>query len=559
MATVEETDVLIFEKDVEIGMRDGVVLRANVFRPRKPGRYPVVMAMGVYGKDAHFKDAFAPQWKVLKSIYPGLDTEGSSGRFLRWEMVDPERWVPDGFVVVAVDSRGSGKSPGHLDPFSPVETMDYYELIEWGGTREWSNGKVGLIGISYYAIKQWQVAALNPPHLAAIIPWEGASDFYRDIARHGGILSNGFIEAWMPRQVLVNQHGNAATTLRDPDTGEPTTGPGLSEDMLKGNIADFVGDLHAHRLDDQWIAARVGSLDAITVPVYSAGNLGGPGMHLRGNVEGFLGVASEYKWLQLHVGTHYESFYLPEFVVLQKRFFERFLRGGEPGLFDQAPVRVALRRPDGAEWLEADRWPLRQTDWTSFHLAPDGVLDGGKAADGGALSFEAMGEGVSFSTPPFTEEVSFAGPAALKIAAASSTTDMDIFASLHLIDPEGEEVRFIGAHEETPVARGWLRASHRALDPEHSTPYRPYHRHTAIEKLSPGTVYPLDVEIWPTSIVCPPGYRLRLCLRGNDFKYDGTGRLLHDSSIDRPEGEFSGTTTLHFGAGHEACLLLPKI
>ncbi|MEN9417315.1 MAG: hypothetical protein RI988_935, partial [Pseudomonadota bacterium] len=103
---------MVIEKHVGIEMPDGVVLRANVFRPLASGRYPVIMSFGVYGKDVHFEDAFNPQWQVLKRIYPGLDRDGSSGRWLRWEIPDPERWVPDGFVMVSVDGRGSGMSPG---------------------------------------------------------------------------------------------------------------------------------------------------------------------------------------------------------------------------------------------------------------------------------------------------------------------------------------------------------------------------------------------------------------------------------------------------------------
>ncbi len=151
---------LIFEKDIAVEMSDGVALRVNVFRPAQPGRYPVVMSHGVYGKDVHFSHAFKPQWEKLKQIYPEIDRGQSTGRFLRWEIPDPERWVPDGYVIVMADTRGSGKSPGYLDPRQPRENQDYYELIEWAGVQPWSNGKVGLLGISYLAINQWSAAAL---------------------------------------------------------------------------------------------------------------------------------------------------------------------------------------------------------------------------------------------------------------------------------------------------------------------------------------------------------------------------------------------------------------
>ena len=185
-----------FDKDVPITMRDGIVLRANIFRPKAEGKFPVVMAHGVYGKDIHFADAFTPQWDKLKAIYPDLDSNGSTGRYLRWETVDPERWVPDGYVIIQVDSRGTGKSEGYLDPRSAREMQDFYECIEWAGVQPWSNGKVGLCGISYYAFTQWAVAAMQPPHLAAICPWEGFVDYYRDSTHQGGIFSNTFTTAW---------------------------------------------------------------------------------------------------------------------------------------------------------------------------------------------------------------------------------------------------------------------------------------------------------------------------------------------------------------------------
>ena len=364
---------LIFDKDVPITAGDGNVLRANIFRPVVAGRYPVILSHGVYGKDIHFADGYKPQWESLTKVYPGLVGEGSTGRFLRWETCDPERFVPDGYVVVQVDSRGTGKSPGFLDPRGPREMQDYYDCIEWAGTQSWSNGKVGLLGISYYAFTQWAVAALKPPHLAAICPWEGFTDYYRDSTHQGGIFSNVFTTAWWPRQVLVNQYGNAATTHRDRDTGERTTGgPALSEAQLAANRSDYPGDLARHTLADEWYRERTPELSRITVPVLSAGNWGGPGLHLRGNIEGFLGVASEHKWLSLHTGTHWESFYLPQYVALQKRFFDWALKGIDNGWRDEPPVRLEVRRPDGDRIVSTTRFerefPPARTKWTKVHL-----------------------------------------------------------------------------------------------------------------------------------------------------------------------------------------------
>ena len=240
---------LLREKHVPVPVGDGNVLRANVYRPQAEGKFPVILAHGIYGKDVHFAEAYAMQWKGLNELHPGL-LDGSSGAYLRWETTDPERWVPQGYVVIQVDARGTGRSPGYLDPFSPREIQDFHDAIEWAAVQPWSTGKVGLLGISYYAISQWLVASLQPPHLAAIVPWEGGSDHYRDWSHHGGIPSNTFVEAWLPRQVLPNQHGNAATAHRDRETGAPTTGPALDPALLEGNRARYQEEIARHPLAD---------------------------------------------------------------------------------------------------------------------------------------------------------------------------------------------------------------------------------------------------------------------------------------------------------------------
>jgi predicted acyl esterase len=552
---------MVVERDVRIVMSDGTPLCANVFRPDQPGPWPVVMAMGAYGKDVHFEDAYNPQWKVLKQIYPALDQEGSTGRYLRWEVVDPERWVPDGFVVIQIDSRGTGKSPGYLDPFSPLETRDYYECIEWAGTQPWSNGKVGLIGVSYLAIKQWQVAALRPPHLAAMVPWEGSSDLYREGSSHGGILSNGFTDAWWPRQVLSNQYGSGESAHRDRETGERTTGPALDDELLRGSRADHPQERRQHKLFDAWHQERCARLEAIQIPLLSAANWGGPGMHLRGNFEGWLRAGSADKWLFAHIGTHYESFYLPAYVQLQKRFFNHYLRGEANGWQQEPRVQLAIRRPDGSARLRQEaEWPLARTNWTRWYLhAQASTLSTQPPGSATEVSYRALQASVSFSTPAFETDTEFTGPASLRLWVSSSTTDMDVFAVLRVLDPQGQECTFTGAHERVPMAMGWLRASHRKLDPHQSLPYRPYHAHDELQPLTPGEVVPLDLEIWPTSMVFPKGYRLMLTLQGHDFVVTDPGRLLHNCPQDRSPQTFGGLNTVHTGGDHASYLLMPHI
>jgi len=254
-------------------MEDGTVLRADVFRPTDDGRHPVIMTHGPYAKGLEFAEGYPGMWGLLSAKYPDA-VAGSTNKYQNWETADPEKWVPDGYVCVRVDSRGAGRSPGHLDIFSAQETRDYYECIEWAGTQAWSNGKVGLLGISYYAVNQWQVAALRPPHLAAICPWEGASDHYRESARHGGIL-NVFTSVWFPVQVSAVQHGVGERGARNPNTGEPVAGPDTwPAAELVAHRTDSVAELRARPYYDEFYRERSAELEKITVPVLSAANWG---------------------------------------------------------------------------------------------------------------------------------------------------------------------------------------------------------------------------------------------------------------------------------------------
>jgi predicted acyl esterase len=565
-------DGMAIDWDVPIEMDDGIVLRADVFRPIGDGHHPVIMALGPYAKGLAFSEGFKGNWHRMVSAYPEV-TEGTTNKYQNWEMVDPEKWVPDGYVCVRVDSRGAGRSPGRLDIWGPRENKDYYDCIEWAAQQSWSNGRVGLLGISYFAMNQWYVAGLQPPHLTAMCVWEGAADHYRDLSRHGGILCE-FLGSWFKRQVVRVQHGVGDRGPRNPATGETAAGPEtLSEAELAANRADPGGEVSKREFDDEYYRQRSPQYDKITVPVLSSGNWGGQGLHPRGNLEGFLSVASPQRWLEMHGDTHFSPFYINRGVELQKRFFGHFLKDDDTGWGAQPPVELQIRHPGERFDTRAEsEWPLARTSWTKFYLDPVARKLGSAPVTGPEVAFEALGEGVTFLTDPIQEDLEITGPVAAKLFLSSDTTDADVFLVLQVFDPDGKEVTFIGANDPSvPVGLGWLRASHRKLDPLKSLPYRPFHSHDESWPLHPGEPVELDVEIWPTCIVVPRGYRIGLAVRGHDYENEGSivpdamyplrgiGPFTHNDPVDRPADVFGGTNTLHFAPGNAPYLLLPVI
>jgi predicted acyl esterase len=561
--------------DAPITMDDGVVLRADVFRPAEAGKYPVILSYGPYAKGLSFQEGYKGNWARLIKAAPEV-LRGSSNKYQNWELVDPEKWVPDGYACVRVDSRGAGRSPGYLDVWSPRETQDLYQCIEWAGTRPWSNGKVGINGISYYAMNQWQVAALKPPHLAALCIWEGASDYYREVCRHGGILCD-FLSSWHPRQVASMQHGVGKRGAKSAVTGELVAGPETSSDAeLEKNRADPPGEAKRRRLLDHYYAARTAEFEKIEAPLLSAANWGGMGLHPRGNFEGWLRAGSKQKWLEVHGDTHFTHFYSSYGEALQKRFFGHFLKGEDTGWERQPRVSLNIRHPGEKFVLRAEsEWPLARTQWTKYFLAPRELALGTDAPVGDAtLSYETTGDGLTFRTQPLTSDLEITGPVAAKLWVSSETTDADLFLVLRVLDPEGKEAVFIGSNDpRVPVGLGWLRASHRKLDLQRSLPYRSWHRHDEEWPLTPGEPVEVDIEIWPTSIVVPSGYRIALTVRGKDYEYDGSdaglanapypmkgvGPFTHVDPDDRPAAIFACRNTLHFRPGTMPYLLLPVI
>jgi predicted acyl esterase len=396
------------------------------------------------------------------------------------------------------------------------------------------------------------------------------------MTHHGGIYST-FWGNWYDMQVKSVQHGLGSRGPRSRATGALVCGDEtLAEAELAKNRCDFGNDILAHPLDDDYHRARSPVWEKVTAPLLTAANWGGQGLHPRGNFEGYVRAASPNKWLEAHGIEHWTHFYTDYGRSLQKRFFDHFLKGENNGWDRQPRVQLQVRHVDRFVERHENEWPIARTRWTKFFLNPAGhALEREPARPGGTAAYEGLSEGVTFLSAPLEQETEVTGPLAAKLFVSSSTADADLFLVFRVFTPDLREVVFMGAIDpHTPIAQGWLRASHRKLDPKLTLPYRPYHAHDEKQPLTPGEIVELDVEIWPTSIVVPAGHRIALTVRGRDYEWQkttgarlsnfknellGCGPFLHDDPRDRPASVFGGNVTLHAGPQTPSYILLPVI
>jgi len=427
-------------------------------------------------------------------------------------------------------------------------------------------------------MNQWQVASLQPPHLSAMFIFEGAADYYRDMTYHGGIFCTFGRALYGPAIVSV-QNGRGSRGHRSRITGDWVSGPDtLTEEELSSNRLDWHRETLDHKFaNDEFWTSRMPDFSKINVPFVSAGNLGGHGLHLRGNVEGFMQSASKQKWLELHGLEHWTEYYADYGVDLQRRFFGHFLKGEDNGWPKQPRVQIQVRHPgDRFVQRHEDEWPIARTNWTKLHLAPQGLrLQSAPVTSEAAVTYKGISDGLVFLSDPLEAVTEITGPSVVKLFVSSSTEDADIFVVLRAFSPDLKEVTFTGMTDpHTAITHGWLRASRRKLDKSRSTPRRPYHAHDEDQKLKPGEIVELDIEVLSTSVALPKGYRIGLAVRGKDYvfgggagrairfqggHFTGVGGFRHDEGADRPTKVFNGDVTLHFGANRPAYIELPIV
>src|ERR1700722_6037888 len=344
-------------------MRDRVRLFANLFRPIDGVPHPVIISVTPYGKDK-LPDRLATFFMRLSGVKFG---KVNCSHLTGFESPDPAYWVQQGYAVLQADVRGMHKSEGHAGVHRPQDAEDYYDLIEWAAYQSWCTGRVGLLGVSYLAMSQWHVAALNPPHLSAIVPWEGATDLYREPAFHGGIPETKFVPLWAKMRLQRGHNRNFP----------------MAE--------DFLAQTHAHPLDDAYWWSKRPILENIEVPALVCASWSDHGLHTRGSVEGFERISSREKWLFTHGRKKWETFYGEEALAWQKQFLDHFLRDIDNGM-DRVPrVRLEIRKAYYQQDVRpGESWPISSVEPTLFYLcANTGRLQRESAASEGKAQYRS--------------------------------------------------------------------------------------------------------------------------------------------------------------------------
>jgi len=518
---------IVTERDLAVPMRDGVRLFANLFRPAADGPHPVIMSVTPYGKDK-LPDRVATFFMRLSGVKFG---KLNCSRLTGFEAPDPVYWVQQGYAVLQADVRGMHKSEGQAGVLRQQDAEDYYDLIEWAASQPWCTGRVGIMGVSYLAMSQWHVAALKPPHLRAIVPWEGVSDLYRELAFHGGIPETKFVALWAKKRI---------------ESGRNRRFP-LAE--------DFLSEQAAHPLDDEYWASKRPILENIDVPALVCASWSDHGLHTRGSIEGFERISSRQKWLFTHGRKKWETFYSEEALAWQKRFLDHFLRDFDNGMDRVPKVRLEVRKAFYQQEVRSEEsWPLASVQPDLLYLcANTGSLQREPVGSQGKVQYRPA----SRSSPAvfslrLDRAVELTGSMRLKLwVSTSEGDDLDLFVVPRKLDSTGKEVFFSGfnGYECDGLAKGWLRASHRDLDSSRSTPLRPWHSHARIHKVRSGDIVPLEIEIWPSATLFEAGSTLQVTIQGQDAaRYPAFG---HRKLVNR------GLHTIFTGGPYDSSLAVP--
>ncbi|MFG3133233.1 CocE/NonD family hydrolase [Streptomyces tendae] len=527
---------IVFEKDVPVTLRDGVTIHVDVFRPVGSEKVPVIVAWSPYGKG---QGTSASVMGIFGMV--GLDNDIVSG-LAKFEGPDPAYWCARGYAICNPDIRGVVDSEGDSVVWDRQEGRDCYDLIEWLGVQDWCTGKVAMSGTSYLAVSQWFTAAEQPPHLAAINPWEGVSDVYRDLVLRGGMPDTGFAE-----QLQNNSYW----------------GRGQREDILaEAERYPLVNDLWENKIP---------RFDRITVPAYVVASYSNT-LHTAGTFRAWRRMASEDKWLRIHNSQEWPDYYDEANTEDLRRFFDHVLKGEDNGWERTPRVRYSLLDLEGCDRVNvpADQFPPADVTSTKYYL--DGrsrTLATAAPTDGATAGYTvgANPDTVSFVTRFDRETVLVGYPKAHLWVEAEGHDDMDLFLLVQKLDAHGTPLQQFtvpnqGALIQDVTERGAsilrykgsdgrLRVSMRHLDEKLSTEDVPAHSFDRVEKLSPGDVVDVEIDLLPVGLTFYPGEQLRLVVSGRSL----LGTMMPGNREYVPANK--GRHIVHTGGEYASYLQLP--
>ncbi len=563
--------------DVKIPVRDGSYVVADVFRPALPGAYPVVMNKGFYGKSFYHDCICSPADVLRKEAMEDRYFSGNPDgvQYENHESVDSSVWVPEGYVCIRVESRGVCKSPGLQAPLSVQEAEDYYDAIAWAGTQPWSNGNVGLWGMSYLAMTQHNVASLQPPHLKAMIAQGTDADVYNEALYGGGLFGAGFWNWWYK----IWSGNNHCGTRHETDW------------MARAQATPF-NDPNAYGARGT-IMMRP-DLAKATAPVWIVGPQVGAIIHQLGSSETFIHATGAKAKKFDFTDAWFPGCYSGKSTAEHMRFFDYWLKGIENGVMDEAPVRVQVRTGNAAHRvLHEQEWPIARTSYRRWYLdaTPSDWQNDGRRHDmlrigtavpsvAACAQYDAHLElgtptlaptgpvggtprwatGVSFISDPMSEDMTLAGYMKVGLWVASTSCDMDIFVSLRVLDENEREIRYeslvlpVDLNHIHPVGHGLLKVSRRRTDAARSTPYWPVHTHLEADSqpLVNDEIVPVEIGLNPSTALIRKGCRLRIDLQ--PYSPAGVPVRAYD-----PSYHVGAVNRIYTGPQHPSYVQLPII
>jgi predicted acyl esterase len=544
-ATSQREFRAVRDRNVRIPVSAGFDLVCDVVRPDSPGKFPVILSLAPYPID----DQMAP----LTPSAMRYDTA-------HMEAGDPFFYARRGYVHVIGNLRGTGQSGGLFDHMGPDTIRDVYDAIDWAARQHWSDGNVGMFGMSYFGMIQPLVAMLRPSALKALFCPFAVTDQYRDTYYKGGIFGYAFLKGWSIalrkariRATFVEKIGeDRFRALVDDAKHDPELAIVPDIMAVLNDIDDpvhrFLAEIVVNKtLGDHYAPRNVDYDVGLDVPAYFGACWGIYGLHLPGAFRSF------ENWRGPRRTTIGPPAYLDRPIVQYQweslRWFDHWLKGVDTGMLDEDPVQLFVVRKN--EWKSAKEWPLPETRWTPFYLHRNGLMFerdvwAGETPSSYIDSRYERG-GVAFTTPPFCETTEICGPIVLNLYGSTTGTEILWFVSLLEIDLAGEEHL---------LTRGWQRGSLRKLDPALSKPWQPVQANREREPLDAGEIYLFSIEVRPYAIEMRPGTKFRLRIRSTD-QGDAVPDILHNHAVGLLAAADTTVVSIHHDEDHASHLLLP--